>query len=158
MNDIACQVEHSVEAEASSAFAWSFWTDVSNWSDAPAQFVLDGPFAVGSTGTTLLPGREPLQWHIRDVRPGKSATIEMRLDRATLSFEWRFVPMSDGRTRLTQRIVLSGDNAAAYAGQVQAGFGSNLPDGMNKMAAAMAHAEACSRNEGGHRADPALEM
>ena len=148
MNDVAWQLEHSVEADATPTFAWSFWTNVANWDDPPAQFVLDGPFAVGSLGTTLLPGQEPLHWRIRDVQPGKLAAIDMQLDRATLSFEWRFDSVSDRRTRLTQRVVLSGDNAAAYAGQVQAGFGSNLPGGMTKIAAAMAHAEARSRNAG----------
>ena len=45
------------------------------------------------------------------------------------------------RTRITQRIVLSGDNAAAYVDQVQAGFGSNLTDGMKRIADAMAKPE-----------------
>jgi hypothetical protein len=81
-----------------------------------------------------------LQWQIRDVRPGRSFVIEMALDRATLSFEWRFDAVSDRRTRLSQRIVLAGDNAAAYAPQVRAAFGSNLPDGMSRIAAAMAAA------------------
>ena len=70
MKNIACQLEHSVEAEVSSSFAWSWRTDINNWDDPPAQFQLDGPFASGSWGTTLLPGQEPLRWQIRDVRPG----------------------------------------------------------------------------------------
>ena len=68
----------------------------------------------------------------------------MQLDRATLSFEWRFDAVSDRHTRLSQRIVLAGDNAAAYVPQVQAAFGSNLPDGMSRIAAAMAVASARS--------------
>jgi len=43
--------------------------------------------------------------------------------------------------RFHKRIVLSGDNATAYVNQVQAGFGSNLPDGMKRIADAMARAE-----------------
>src|SRR4051794_41953019 len=89
MDDVAYQVEHSVDAAVSPAFAWDWRTDVGNWDDPPAQFQLDGPFATGSWGTTRLPGQEPLRWQIRDVRPGRSFTIEMQLDRATLSFEWR---------------------------------------------------------------------
>jgi len=65
MNDIVYQVEYSVEARVSPAFAWDWRTDVKNWDDPPAQFQLDGPFAVGSWGTTRLPGQEPLRWHIR---------------------------------------------------------------------------------------------
>lgn len=54
----------------------------------------------------------------------------MRLDRATL----------------TQQIVLAGDHANAYAGQVEAGFSPNLPDGMRRIAAEMAARLAYARN------------
>ena len=50
MPNIACQLEHSIEAEVSPAFAWSWRTDIKNWDDPPAQFQLDGPFAKGSWG------------------------------------------------------------------------------------------------------------
>lgn len=137
MNDIVYQEEHSIEVPVSLAFAWDWRTDVTNWDDPPAQFQLDGPFAVGSWGTTRLPGQEPLRWQIRAVQPGRSFVIEMQLDGATLSFEWRFDAVSDRRTRLSQRIVLAGQNAAAYEPQVRAGFGSNLADGMSRIAAAI---------------------
>ena len=141
MSEIAWQLEYSVEAEVSPAFAWQFRTDVSNWSDPPAQFALDGPFEVGARGTTQLPGQETLHWRLREVRHGESFVTEMELDRATLTFEWYFDRVSEDRTKLTQRIVLSGDNAGAYAGQVEAGFGPNLPDGMRRIAAEMVAAQ-----------------
>ena len=142
MSDITWELTYSVEADVGSGFAWGFLTDVANWADPPAQFELEGPFAAGSEGTTRMPGHDPLRWHIRDVQVGKSYTIEMQLDRAMVSAEWRFDAISDRRTRLTQRIVLAGENAAAYTEQVEAGFGSNLPSGMKKIAAAMTEAEA----------------
>ena len=58
-----------------------------------------------------------------------------------MSCEWLFSAVSNHRTRITQRIVLSGDNAEAYVNQVQAGFDSNLPVGMKRIADAMAKAE-----------------
>ena len=67
--------------------------------------------------------------------------MEMLLDGAVIAFEWLFDPLSNHRTRITQPIVLSGDNATAYVNQVQAGFASNLPDGMKRIADAMARAE-----------------
>ncbi len=141
MRGIALQMEHSVEVEVSQEFAWRFQTDVGNWSDPPASFSLDGPFVAGSRGTTLLPGQEALRWTIRDVHPGKSYALEMQLDGATLMFNWCFDSLSERRTRLTQSIVLSGDNAASYVMQVEAGFGPNLPDGMKRIAAEMTAAE-----------------
>jgi hypothetical protein len=141
MNAMALLLEYSVEADVSPAFAWRFQTDVANWNDPPAEFALDGPFEEGSCGTTLMPGQEPLRWRVAEVRPGKSFILEMQLDRATLTFEWRFDDLAEHRTKLTQRIVLAGDNAKAYAGQVEAGFGPNLPDGMRRIASEMASAE-----------------
>ncbi len=148
MSQAAWELAHSVEADASPAFAWSYCTNVANWEDPPAAFELDGPFAAGSSGTTRLPGQEPLHWRIREVRPMQSYTIEMQLDRAALSFEWRFEAIGDRRTRLTQRIVLRGENAVAYIEQVQSAFTSNLAAGMNKIAAAMARAEASGSGAG----------
>jgi hypothetical protein len=62
------------------------------------------------------------------------------LEGATLSFKWSFAALSDGRTQLTQHIVLAGDNASAYAGQIEAAFGANLHGGMKRIAAAIAAA------------------
>ncbi len=141
MASVAWEITHSVETNASPAFAWHYWTNIANWDDPPAEFELDGPFATGSRGATRLPGQEPLYWFIRDVAPPCAATIEMSLDGAALLFEWRFVGLADGRTRLTQRIALKGEKADIYLSQVKAAFTANLPDGMNKLAAAMANAD-----------------
>jgi hypothetical protein len=148
MSEIAWQLEHSIETDASAGFTWSYLTNVRNWDDPPAQFLLDGPFAAGAQGTTLIPGQEPLQWRIRDVRPGQAYVIETQLERATLSFEWCFDAVSERRTRLTQRIVLSGDNATAYVEEVEASFGVNLLGGMKKIATTIATAEACASGAG----------
>jgi len=145
MKNIACRLEHSVEAEVGLSFAWNWRTDIKTWDDPPARFQLDGPFASGSWGTTLLPGQEPLRWQIRDVRPGAAFIIEVPLDKAAMCFEWSFEALSDRRTRITQRIVLWGANANAYVNQVQAGFGSSLADGMKRIADALERAERSTR-------------
>src|ERR1700722_11842649 len=110
MSEIAWQLEHSVEADVSPTFAWNFMSDVKNWDDPPAEFTLAGPFAAGSRGTTQIPGQPPMRWHLREVEPGAFYAVEAQLDRALLSFEWRFESASDGRTLLRQRITLAGDN------------------------------------------------
>jgi len=150
MSEIALHLEYSLEAEVSPAFAWQFRTDVSNWNDPPATFVLDGPFEAGSRGTTQLPGQETLHWNIREVRHSESFVTEMQLNGATLTFEWFFERVSGHRTKLTQRIVLSGANAGTYARQVEAGFGPNLADGMKRIAAETAAAEKRSQSADGN--------
>ena len=79
MKNIVCQLEHSIEADVSPSFAWNWRTDIKNWDDPPAQFLLDSPFARGAWGTTRLPGHVPLRWQISDVRPGEAFTIDSTL-------------------------------------------------------------------------------
>ena len=38
MTNIACQLEHSVEAEVSPSFAWNWRTDIKNWTIRPPNF------------------------------------------------------------------------------------------------------------------------
>jgi len=131
--------EYSIEVDVSPAFAWSYWTNVDNWSDPPARFALDGPFVTGSRGITSMPGQEPQPWTLREVEAEKFATIQAHLDRALMSFEWRFEQISDCQTRITQRIELTGENAEAYA-EARSAFSANLPGGMKKIAAAITRA------------------
>ena len=94
MKEAAWEMTHSVDASVSQVFAWNYWTDggkgVGNWDDPPAEFELDGPFVAGGRGMTHIPGRPPIAWVISECRAQEAATIEMQLDNATLSFEWRF--------------------------------------------------------------------
>jgi len=86
MSTVAWHLEYSVEAEVSASFAWS--RAIRRWIQRK----------------DLIPDREPLRRRIREVRSGELAAIEMKLDRASPSFEWRFEPLSARRTRLTQRL------------------------------------------------------
>ena len=144
-NGVAWELMHSVESSVSPEFAWEFMTDVANWDDPPARFSLQGPFSDGSTGTTLVPGQEPRHWTIRAVIPGSSYTVEMGLEGAVLSFVWRFEALSESRgTRISQRIALSGSNAASYVEQVRPVFESTLGPGMDRIVSLMQqHPGAC---------------
>jgi hypothetical protein len=148
MDEIAYQLQHCVEVEAGLEFVWAWQTDVRNWDDPPAQFQLDGPFTEGQSGSTIFPGQPSLRWRIREARPPRTYIIDMPLDRATCSFEWQFDSLSERRTKATQRIVLWGANAAGYVPDVRAGFGSTLAGGMERIARAIAKAEASMRSAG----------
>jgi steroid delta-isomerase-like uncharacterized protein len=115
-------------------------TNVANWDDPPATFELHGPFAAGSAGITRAPGQEPRPWRLAAVNPLTSYVVEAELDRAVVSFEWRFDPLASG-TRLTQQIVLRGENAAAYVSQVQTAFATNLAAGMSRIVSAIERAD-----------------
>jgi hypothetical protein len=148
MKGSALRLEHSIDAEVTQEFAWKYRTDIATWNDPPARFVLDGPFIAGTRGTTLMPGEQPLYWSIQGIRPPKAFVLEMQLDQAVLTFEWRFEALSERTTRMTQTIVLSGENAPSYAEQVEAGFGPGLADGMRRIATEMAAAERRSLDTG----------
>jgi hypothetical protein len=142
MSDAPWQLDASAEANATLQFAWNYMTDVSNWDDPPAEFTLEGPFADGSRGSTRMPGQEPRQWVLRDIRPLDSYTVEFPLPGATFSTVWTFEAIDARRTRLTQRLALEGENAAAYAADTQAAFGPTLAPGMRRIAAAIERAAA----------------
>jgi hypothetical protein len=98
---------------------------------------------------------------IRDLEPGHEATIEMQLrvphpclasgatesggfdlpsSDAVFSFHWKFEELSAHRTRLTQRLVLSGANANAFVDQPRT-LEQTAPAGMKKLAAAIERAQ-----------------
>jgi len=136
----AWEMTHSVETDAPPDVAWKYWTNIENWIDPPAEFELDGPFVEGARGITRIPGQAPMHWVIRDMRPPETATIEVQLDRASLSFAWRFAGLADGRTCLTQHVELWGEKAADYAPELDAILRVTLPEGMTKIASRMATA------------------
>ena len=134
------EISHSTDTESNLTFAWDYWANVTNWSDPPARFELNGKFETGAQGSTLFPGRDPMHWYLRKVIPYSTATIEIPLDNARLSFEWNFVELSETSTRLTQRIALDGEEAGKFQAEVEASFQKNLPEGMKKLSAAIAAA------------------
>jgi hypothetical protein len=137
MSGAAWQTEYSVKTSASREFAWAYMSDVSNWDDPPAQFVLDRRFASGARGTTRMPGQSPRDWQLRDVTPVESYTIEFLLDGAILSFEWGFKELPGGGAMLTQHIELTGENALAFQADIQKMFAAGLAPGMTRIAEAM---------------------
>jgi hypothetical protein len=145
ISDPAWQFQYSLACEATRKFAWGYWTNIENWNDPPASFQLEGPFAIGSRLTTTLPG-QTLYSMIRDVKADREATIEMQLPDATLSFYWTFEDLSEGRTRITQRLVLSGSNAEAFVAQASM-LEQGIPAGMTKLVAAIERARQLTRGQ-----------
>ena len=139
MSEPAWEFQYSIECNTTQKFAWRFWTNISNWNDPPAKFDLDGPFEIGARLTTTLPG-ETLYSVIRDVQPEREAAIEMQLPDAILSFYWKFEKLAENRTRITQRLVLSGANAMSFVAQAST-MEASVPDGMKKVVAAIERAQ-----------------
>ena len=134
----AWEFEQSVECSAPREFCWGYWTNIANWDDPPARFHMEGPFADGSRITTELPG-QTLHSVIRDVEEGHAATIELALPNAVFCFHWRFDDLPEERTRISQRLVLSGEDAGLFVDQAKV-MGQTAPDGLKRLVEAMERA------------------
>jgi hypothetical protein len=141
----AWEFQYSVFCNTSRQIAWGYWTNTANWNDPPASFRLDGPFEAGSRLTTTLPGQT---WHsvIRNLKADREATIETLLPDAILSFHWEFETLSEDRTQITQRVLLSGPNAKSFVAQASM-LEKSAPEGMKKLVAAIERAQRVTRGE-----------
>jgi hypothetical protein len=131
MSEAIWEFAHSVECGAPREFVWVYWSNAENWDDPPARFEFDGPFVVGTRLKTILPGQE-LESVIREVEDGRSARIEMDLIAAVVAFDWRFEELDGRRTKMTQRIRLSGVVAEALLEQAKM-LEQTVPQGMQKL-------------------------
>jgi hypothetical protein len=141
-DDTTWLLEHAEVTTAGHRFVWEYWTDVTHWVDPPARFELHGPFASGSRGATVVPGREPVPWLLSNVDPGRTYTIESGLEDAVLLCRWSFEPLPGQGTRLRQRIGVAGPAAARHAEPIRMAFAATLAEGMRKIAGQLAAAEA----------------
>jgi hypothetical protein len=132
------EFRHSVIANADRQTVWEFISNIDNLAriegDAVESMTLDGPFQTGTSGTTKMWGQEPMLWRLADVAAPERATYEMQLSGAVVRFGWTYEELGDGRTSLTQHIVLEGPGAEAYVPVMEQHFVGNIPKGMDRLA------------------------
>jgi len=138
--DPAWSFEHTVECAVPAEFAWKFWTNVSNWAlDADVESIeIDGPFAAGARGVTNSKSSGRVEWRIVEAQMGM-AVIEFPLSGAAGRFVWSFEDL-DGRSRITQRCTLEGEQAEPYAKAIGPSLEAGIPAGMRKLSQAMEEA------------------
>ena len=127
-------LEQSIDVRVPRDFVWRQRTDVRTWHDPPAQFRLPGPFQDGAVGKTVVPGEPPVTWRVRNVRAPEAFTVEVPVEDAVVAFEWTFQALGPSDTRMTQRVAITGEHAAAYEDGVRSAFGATLPQGMARIA------------------------
>jgi uncharacterized protein YndB with AHSA1/START domain len=132
------ELKHSVIANAHRQTVWEFVSNIDNLArvegDAVESMTLDGPFQAGTRGTTKMRGQEPTHWRLVEVQPPERAVFEMELIEAVVRFAWTYEELTDGRTRLSQHIVLQGPGAEAYVSVMDEHFAPNVGKGMEKIA------------------------
>ena len=132
------ELKHSVIANANRQTVWEFVSNIDNLAriegDAVESITLDGPYQAGSKGTTKMRGQEPIHWRLAEVEPPRRSVTEMELTGAVVRFHWTYEELPDGRTRLSQHIVLEGPGAEAYVPFMEEHIAGNLPQGMQRLA------------------------
>jgi hypothetical protein len=108
-----------------------------NWSlDADVDSVeLYRPSAAGSRGVTQSKSSGRIEWRIAEIQPGR-AVLEFPAPGALAIFMLTFEQL-DGRTRITQRVSLSGEQAHQYATSIGISLETGIPAGMFKLCQAI---------------------
>jgi uncharacterized protein YndB with AHSA1/START domain len=140
------ELKHSVIANANRQTVWEFISNVENLAriegDAVESITLDGPFQTGTRGTTRMPGQEPTHWRLVEVEPPERTVTEIELNDAVVRITWTYEEVPDGRTRLSQHMVLEGPGAQAYVPVMEQHFAPNLGKGMERLAEEIARSAA----------------
>ena len=132
------EFEHAIECSVSIKFAWTFWTNVRNWVlDVDVDSIeIQGEFAAGTCGVTHSKSSGRIDWRVTEVVQPRKAVLEFPAPGFVAKFVWTFEDVS-GRTRITQRVSLSGEQVAIYAETVGASLQAGIPAGMRRLCEAM---------------------
>jgi hypothetical protein len=129
--------EHSVECKVERAFAWQFWTDISNWpllDPSVESAVLEGPFQSGAKVSTKARGGEPIHGRLENVQDGRGATVVIPVPGAALRCAWKFEDFGIRKTRITQKASIEGERALDYVPTAAPELEKGIPAGMQKLA------------------------
>ena len=117
--------EHSLNADATPEAIFALYSDIAtwpSWDDAIAAMTLDGPFAVGVSGTLSLVNGPTLPFMLAAVTPGCGFADETPLPRGAIRFEHALEPLAHGRTRITHRVQIDGPAADELGPHLTAGI------------------------------------
>ncbi|HJQ34167.1 MAG TPA: SRPBCC family protein [Pyrinomonadaceae bacterium] len=134
------EFEHSVEVNASAETAWEFWTKGGNWhADQSTDWVTtDDVLASGAVGDAEHLDLPFVRSRVAESRAAERAVLEAEMPGVTFRFEMSFEPVSESRTRLRQRVTLTGPHAAAAAPLLGPMFEQSIRDGLQSLADAIA--------------------
>ena len=129
--------EHTLLTDAPAAVIWERYVDTTGWpawDHGLASLTLDGPFAVGTTGTADFIGPGPLPYRLTAVEPGRRFADVTELPGMTVAFEHTLEPLAAG-TRMTHRITITGPDADTAGPAVGSGIAGGVPESMANLVA-----------------------
>jgi hypothetical protein len=132
-------VEHSLDTSASPETIFDLYRDVDGWPRWDAgleRMELDGPFAVGTTGTMVVAGQPPLRMRLAWVEAGRGFEDETPIPDAGVVVHVRHAlqPLEHGGTRITHTLVIDGPNADTVGPTIGPAITADFPHTMAALA------------------------
>jgi hypothetical protein len=143
------ELEHSAESEAAPAQIWERYTDVEEWrewSKGVEESSLDGPFKVGTKGTSKPPHLPKGRFELIEVEPEQRFSSKVTLPGATLLLEHTIEP-SNGGSRITHRATFAGPLDFVWIPVIGRMIKRELPDGVERLAELAVEKEEAAREE-----------
>jgi hypothetical protein len=130
--------EHTAETAVPRGKVWAALADIDSWTEwdtSMAEIKLDGPFAVGSTVSMTPIGQDPIRSTILEIEDGTTYADETFFGGAVLRFSHTLTELSDGVTRITHRLEITGDEADTIGPEIGPMITADFPDAMNALIA-----------------------
>ncbi|MHB8396031.1 MAG: SRPBCC family protein [Thermoplasmataceae archaeon] len=131
--------EHSIETNATPKRIWALYSDVGKWPlwDAGiSSITIDGPFSAGSTGTITPAGQDSLPYRLLAVDPEKGFSDQTELPghEAVIRFIHSIDVLQSGKTRITHRVEIDGNDADEVGSRIGSAFAKGVPETMCSLA------------------------
>ncbi len=131
--------EHSIETYATQKRIWALYSDVSKWplwDSGISSVTIDGPFSTGSTGTITPDGQDSLPYRLLEVNPEKGFSDQTELPGhgAVIRFIHSIDVLQSGKTRITHRVEIDGNNADEVGSKIGSAFVEGIPKTMESLA------------------------
>jgi Polyketide cyclase / dehydrase and lipid transport len=132
-------VEHSLDTRARPATVFDLYRDVAGWPRWDAgleRMQLDGPFAVGTTGTMVVAGQPPLRLRLVWVEEGRGFEDETTIPDAGVVVHVRheLQPLEHGGTRITHTLSVQGPNADTLGPTIGPAISADFPQTLAALA------------------------
>lgn len=133
------QFEHTITTKAKAETVWKLYSDISTWTSWDKGIVsvsLEGPFVRGTRGFLQPEGKEKLPFELTDVNPLQGFSDLTDIPGAGVQVRFtHLLAESDGETRITHRVTISGPNAETLAPRLGAHMPKSIPHSMEGLAA-----------------------
>ena len=130
--------EQTIETTAPAEAIWRAWADVERWGEWNAdieRIELDGPFAAGSRIVMTPPGGDPVELRIAEATEPTSFVDEADLGNIVVRTTHRAEPTTDGRTRVTYRMEITGAEADTLGPEIGPQISGDFPETLAALAA-----------------------